>query len=266
MQRVHPMLAPLPIRAAAIQWLRDWGVKIVVRDPRASGGGGFWWPDKKLVELFTGQEEAAIHEIAHAWWDPRRLEDHNAAKLMVAVVHLSEEPDPRYARAAELARYYVYGIPSAGRPELADGLVAGDAGRRERLGDVRGARLGRDGRHKQAASVPTPVLRGPVRAGRVDRSASKQKGFTPPLAQRYDEVWCPIVIPRPKAEESVAKPSAIRAFPANPMGLRIRRFARHVQYAPSRVVMLVSGANWQAECLPNAGLVAERVGGRVALW
>jgi hypothetical protein len=110
MHKVHPMLAELPFRAEAIQWLRDWGVKIVVRDPRAQGGGGFWWPDRKLVELFTVQEEAAIHEIAHAWWDPRRLEGDNAARLMVAVVHLSEEKDPRYARAAELARYYVYGI------------------------------------------------------------------------------------------------------------------------------------------------------------
>ena len=125
MQKVHPMLAPLPIRAEAIQWLREWGVKIVVRDPRASGGGGYWWPEKKLVELFTGQVEAAIHEIAHAWWDPRRLKDDNAAKLMVAVVHLSEEPDPRYARAAELARYYVYGIPTQADPSSPTGWWRG---------------------------------------------------------------------------------------------------------------------------------------------
>ncbi len=125
MQRVHQDLAPLPFRADAIQWLQDWGVKIVVRDPRASGGGGFWWPDRKLVELFTAQEEAAIHEIAHAWWDPRRLQDNNAPKLMVAVVRATEEPDPRYARVAELARAYVYGIPAQKDPNSPTGWWRG---------------------------------------------------------------------------------------------------------------------------------------------
>ena len=125
MYKVHPSLDPLPIRAEAAKWLRDWGVKIVVRDARARGGGGYWWPDRKLVELFTAQEEAAIHEIAHAWWDSRRLEDAAAAKLMVAVVRLSEEADPRYARAAELARHYVYGIPTQRDPSSPTGWWRG---------------------------------------------------------------------------------------------------------------------------------------------
>jgi hypothetical protein len=110
MQRVHPALAPLSFRAEAVAWLQQWGVRIVVRDPRGRGGGGFWWPDRKLVELFTAQEEAAIHEIAHAWWHSRRLEGTSAAGLIVAVVRLSAETDPRYARAAQLAGHYVYGI------------------------------------------------------------------------------------------------------------------------------------------------------------
>ncbi len=112
MLRVHPALPPLPFRPEAVQWLRNWGVTISVRDPHSTGGGGFWWPDQKKVDLFSAQEEAAIHEIAHAWWHQRRLEDANAAKLIVAVVKLSEERDPRYARAAGLANQYVYGIPS----------------------------------------------------------------------------------------------------------------------------------------------------------
>ncbi len=112
MLKVHPDLAALPFRPEALRWLRDWGVTIAVRDARSKTGGGYWWPDQKKVDLFTAQEEAAIHEIAHAWWHPRRLEDANAARLMVAVVRLTEEPDPRYARARELAHHYVYGIPS----------------------------------------------------------------------------------------------------------------------------------------------------------
>lgn len=109
--KIHPALPALPFRPEAIATLRDWGVKIQVRDPRATGGGGFWWPDRKLVDLFTAQEEAAIHEVAHAWWHPRRLQGTNAAEMIVATVHLSEENDPRYARASQIARYYVYGIP-----------------------------------------------------------------------------------------------------------------------------------------------------------
>ncbi len=112
MIKIHPDLAPLPFRPEAIAWLRDWGVQIQVRDPRSKSGGGYWWPERKLVDLFTAQEEAAIHEVAHAWWHPRRLEGRNAAEMIVATVKLSEEPDPRYERARTIANYYVYGIPS----------------------------------------------------------------------------------------------------------------------------------------------------------
>lgn len=125
MFRIHPALPPLPFKPAAIRWLQDWGVTFAVRDPRSKHGGGFWWPDQKKVDLFTAQEEAAIHEVAHAWWHERRLEDANAARLMVAVVKLTEEPDPRYARARELANYYVYGIQSQADPNSPTGWWRG---------------------------------------------------------------------------------------------------------------------------------------------
>ncbi len=125
MLKVHPDLAALPFRPEAIRWLRDWGVTIAVRDSRGRTGGGYWWPDQKKVDLFSAQEEAAIHEIAHAWWHERRLEDANAAKLMVAVVKLAEERDPRYARAAGLANQYVYGIPSQHDPNSPTGWWRG---------------------------------------------------------------------------------------------------------------------------------------------
>jgi hypothetical protein len=112
MIKVHPDLPELPVTSQAWDWLRRYGVTVKVRDARSTRGGGYWWPDRKLVELFTAQEEAAIHELAHAWWHERRLEGSRAAELMVAVVKLTEEADPRYARAAQLAREYVYGIPT----------------------------------------------------------------------------------------------------------------------------------------------------------
>src|SRR5438105_4455230 len=109
---VHPALPPLPFQPKAIQALLDWGMRVDVRDPRSKSGGGFWWPDKRLVDLFTTQEEAAIHEIAHAWWHERRLEGTNAAEMIVATVKLAEERDPKYAGPSQIAKYYVYGIPT----------------------------------------------------------------------------------------------------------------------------------------------------------
>lgn len=150
MVKIHPSLPDLPITENAWDWLKAHGVTVKVRDSRSASGGGYWWPDRKLVDLFTVQEEAAIHELAHAWWHERRLQGKNAAELMVAVVKLSEETDPRYARAAELARYYVYGIPTQRDPnsptgwwrgmlvegsdwEMFAGLASGVMGHLERL-------------------------------------------------------------------------------------------------------------------------------------
>lgn len=118
-----------PFRPDAAAWLeREIGLQ--VHDFQSTGGGGYWHPDTRHVELFSAQYEAAIHEYAHAWWHDRRLADDAAVRLMVAVVHLSEETDPAYAHTAQLARYYVYGIrsqPDANSPTgywrgmLADG-------------------------------------------------------------------------------------------------------------------------------------------------
>lgn len=150
MIQIHPDLPPLPLTPEAWNWLQKYGVRVQVRDRRATSGGGYWWPDKKLVDLFTAQEEAAIHELAHAWWHERRLQGNNAAELIVAVVKLTEEPDPRFARARELANQYVYGIPAQldrNSPtgwwrgmlvegndwEMFAGLASGAMGRLERL-------------------------------------------------------------------------------------------------------------------------------------
>ena len=72
MVQIDPALPPLPLKARAWQWLQWYGVRVEVKDPHSTRGGGLWWPDKKLVELETAQEEAAIHELAHAWWEEQR--------------------------------------------------------------------------------------------------------------------------------------------------------------------------------------------------
>jgi hypothetical protein len=89
-------------------WLRA-NVNLRVDDLHSKQGGGYWQPAGREVRLFTAQDEAAVHELAHAWWHDRR---HPVKDEMIdATVRLSEERDPRYGDAAKLAYGYVHGIP-----------------------------------------------------------------------------------------------------------------------------------------------------------
>ncbi|HEX8600333.1 MAG TPA: hypothetical protein VF952_17665 [Chloroflexia bacterium] len=89
-------------------WLRS-KVSLRVDDLASTRGGGYWQPSTREVRLFTGQHEAAVHELAHAWWHYRRerLKD----EMIEATVRLSAEKDPRYGELARLAFGYVHGIP-----------------------------------------------------------------------------------------------------------------------------------------------------------
>jgi hypothetical protein len=105
------LFSRFPFTTAAQRWLES-AIGLQLHDSSSTRGGGFWHPDRRLVELFSAQYEAAIHEYAHAWWHDRRLQKDAAVRLMVAVVHLSEETDPAYAAMAGLAHHYIYGIPT----------------------------------------------------------------------------------------------------------------------------------------------------------
>ena len=73
-------------------WLRA-NVNLRVDDLSSERGGGYWQPQTREVRLFTAQHEAAVHELAHAWWHDRRhpLKD----EMIEATIRLSEERDPR---------------------------------------------------------------------------------------------------------------------------------------------------------------------------
>lgn len=92
----------------AQMWLRA-TIRLRVDDLGSNGGGGYWMPHSREVRLFTGQDEAAVHELAHAWWHYRR--EAQKDDFIEAVVRLSAEPDPRYSSLAKLAFGYVHGIP-----------------------------------------------------------------------------------------------------------------------------------------------------------
>jgi hypothetical protein len=95
--------------AEARQWLRS-NVRLRVDNLESVRGGGYWQPSGRVVRLFTGQHEAAVHELAHAWWHYRRerLKD----DMIEATVRLSAEKDTRYQVLARLTFGYVHGIPA----------------------------------------------------------------------------------------------------------------------------------------------------------
>ncbi|TSC70006.1 MAG: hypothetical protein G01um101470_908, partial [Parcubacteria group bacterium Gr01-1014_70] len=86
---------------------------IIVRDFSSTNGGGFWHPDKNLVELFTAQHEGAVHELAHVWWHFFRLEYLELKKSLVLDTVRLADLNPKEYRGREqaiaFARGYVYG-------------------------------------------------------------------------------------------------------------------------------------------------------------
>jgi hypothetical protein len=112
---LQDVLARFPFTDDARRWLTT-EITFEVRDLASVSGGGYWIPDQRKVLLFTAQFEAAIHELAHAWWHDRRIGQEDA--LIEATIALAEEPDPRYVRMQRLAYGYIHGIPEQRWPGM----------------------------------------------------------------------------------------------------------------------------------------------------
>jgi hypothetical protein len=107
----------------AIAYFRT--LRLEAGDLSQEWGGGLWWGDLRMVQVRGCQDEAAIHELAHAYWHDAREVGTTARDLMDAVVRLSAETDPRYARAQMLAHHYVHGIPTQPDPNSPTGYWRG---------------------------------------------------------------------------------------------------------------------------------------------
>jgi len=110
---MEELFTHFPFSGEAKGWLRD-NVWLRIEDLGSIRGGGLFFPGQNRVHLNTVQYEAAIHELAHAWWHVRRRLQRD--QFMAAVVEAAGEPDPRYHRIASLARGYVHGLPDLGFP------------------------------------------------------------------------------------------------------------------------------------------------------
>jgi hypothetical protein len=93
---------------AAIDYFRTLRLEMGTLDEPM--GGGYWFGDRKLVMLRGTQDEAAVHELAHAWWEAQRTEYRDA--LMDVLRQLGSDPPAGFPRIAELANVYCNGIKS----------------------------------------------------------------------------------------------------------------------------------------------------------
>ena len=112
---LEEVFATFPFAEEGKQWLYA-HIHFKVQDLATTTGGGYWDPSRDLVFLYTAQYEAAIHELAHAWWHPRRSGQEEA--MMQATIHLSQESDSRYRRTQQLAYGYINGIPEQHWPGM----------------------------------------------------------------------------------------------------------------------------------------------------
>jgi hypothetical protein len=138
------VLARYPFTEEARALLRT--VQFEVKNLREPVGGGGWYgPEARRIVLEGIQDEAAVHELAHAWADLAGFYRERAPDgppwpiwhrpFRAAVKRAADEPDPRYAAVQSLAHGYEYGIPALNFPGMLDndperfaGLASGTMG------------------------------------------------------------------------------------------------------------------------------------------
>jgi hypothetical protein len=123
------------------------GTRLKINNMREPAGGGWWFgPQENRVELMGIQDEAAIHEFAHAWADFSGLYDEADPNSGVPWKTLNKtfradvrrgalETDPRYARITRLCQDYEFGNEALNFPGMFEndserfaGLASGSMG------------------------------------------------------------------------------------------------------------------------------------------
>jgi hypothetical protein len=95
-----------PFTPEAVEYFRTLRLEVGTLDEPM--GGGYWFGDRGLVMLRGTQDEAALHELAHAWWERRRAAERD--ELMAVLRSLGSGCPAGFPRIAELANVYCHGI------------------------------------------------------------------------------------------------------------------------------------------------------------
>ena len=107
--------------AEAVEYFRTLRLEVGTLDEPM--GGGYWFGDRGLVMVRGTQDEAAVHELAHAWWERQRTTHRD--DLMRLLSDLGKNPPKDYARIGELARVYCEGIKTQKDPSSPTGYWRG---------------------------------------------------------------------------------------------------------------------------------------------
>jgi len=110
-----------PFTDDAVDYFR--GLRLEVGTLDEPMGGGYWFGDRGLVMLRGTQDEAAIHELAHAWWERRRSSERD--DLMAVLSSLGSHCPSGFPRIAELAGVYCHGITTQADPNSPTGYWRG---------------------------------------------------------------------------------------------------------------------------------------------
>lgn len=110
-----------PFDAEAVEYFRTLRLEIGTLDEEM--GGGYWFGDRNLVMLRGTQDEAALHELAHAWWERSRVDQRD--ELMRVLHLLGEHCGAEYERIGELAHVYCHGIKTQADPSSPTGYWRG---------------------------------------------------------------------------------------------------------------------------------------------
>jgi hypothetical protein len=138
------ILARYPFTPEAREVLHT--VRFEVKNLREPVGGGGWYgPRARRIVLEGVQDEAAVHELAHAWADLTGFYQERAPggpawavlnRPFRAAVHAAaDHTDPSYGRVQFLAHQYEYGDPAINFPGMGEndserfaGLASGTMG------------------------------------------------------------------------------------------------------------------------------------------
>ena len=115
------LFARQPFARDAVEYFRTLRLEVGTLDEPM--GGGYWFGDRKLVMVRGTQDEAAVHELAHAWWERRRTSERD--DLMDVLRELGSAPPSGYPRVAELANVYCHGIKTQHDPSSPTGYWRG---------------------------------------------------------------------------------------------------------------------------------------------
>lgn len=82
-------------------------VNIAETKPFGFTHSGYWQPGTNNVKLNTANDEVAVHEFAHAWWEKQRTDKNTIKDLINDTIQLSGMIDEPYYQVAKRAQWIV---------------------------------------------------------------------------------------------------------------------------------------------------------------